>query len=86
MNEIELKLLITKQQIKKNVMANAKYIREQLGYSATGMGQRLGLSRQSYESIESGKSIAVDNLINMARLCNISMENLLLNDLSNRGK
>ena len=86
MNEIELKLLITKNEIKANVVKNAKYLREQLGYSAAGMGNRIGISRQSYEAIELGKSLSVDNLMNLARLCNIGLENLLLNDLSKQGE
>lgn len=85
MSEKELQELITKEEVQATVASNFRYLRKELGLSAQKMGEKLGLSRQSYEAIESCKSNAASNVINMTRYCGISLENIFLNDLLMQG-
>lgn len=85
MSEKEVQELIKKEDVRNTVSKNFIYLRNQLGLSAEKMGKLIGLSRQNYSSIESGAGFHSVSVINMARHCGISLENIFLNDLSTQG-
>ena len=61
--------------IKKNIRKQ----RRSLGITQAEMAQKLGMSRQSYNSIEIGKSRLVDRkLVKIANQLCVSVDNLLL--------
>jgi DNA-binding XRE family transcriptional regulator len=86
MSEKEIQELITKDQVRKTVSTNFKYLRSQLGLSQGDMGNRIGESRQNYAKVEEGQNISAQVVINMAMYCKISLNNIFLNDISKQGE
>lgn len=85
MSENEVKELITKETIRKTIADNFRYLRGQLGLSQTLMAEKVGESRQNYGAVEDGRNISLHMIVNMARFCKVSLDNIILNDLSKQG-
>lgn len=73
---------LTKEDIAKNVAANFKYARLQLGLTQQAMGDKLGISQRTMQQIEYGYASAVTNVYKLSRLINVSLDTLYTTELS----
>jgi hypothetical protein len=82
MTEIELKILITKDDIRKHVSSNCLKLRMKAGLSQSQVAKKLGMENNlNYAKMEEGANIAAHNIVNMALLFKVSLDDFLLTDL-----
>lgn len=76
--------MLSKQDIQKNVAANFKYTRMQLGLKQVEMAKQLGISDKTIGAIEEGRALTVENVYKLSCLTKISMDTIFLTQLSNQ--
>lgn len=75
--------MLNNEQIRKNVQANFRYVRDLMGLTTKAMGAKLNISQKSYAAIEEGRSCTPLNVYRLSRLAGCYMDDIFLTDISN---
>lgn len=74
--------MLTKEQIKNNVVYNFKHARKGLGKTLKEMGVLLGLPLKTYAAIEEGRATPVHHVYRLSLLINVSLDTLITTKLN----
>lgn len=67
---------LTKADLKSNVVANFKFVREQFGMTKKEMATHLHINEKTYSAIEEGRANTPEHVYKLSKLINVSMDSI----------